>query len=88
MDVLPSTKAGKALVEWAENADPKQVHIWREHALLIEAEARSVPQSEPPALDAIRAILDKHRSHKANISEIELVAELDAALRPTPEDEA
>ncbi len=39
----PTTEAGRALVEWAENAYPgqDQVRIWREHAIAIEAEARA-----------------------------------------------
>lgn len=43
----PRTEAGRALVEWAENAYPgqDQVHIWRDHALAIEAEAAA------PSLD-------------------------------------
>ena len=36
----PRTEAGRALVEWATNAAPGQIDIWREYAALIEAEER------------------------------------------------
>ena len=41
MNQRPSTKAGRALIEWARNAAPDQLAIWTDRALLIEEQARA-----------------------------------------------
>ena len=72
----PHTPAGQALVEWAENAHPNQIEIWRDHALLIEAQARRA--TVEPLLPGLKAIRDTSTDPASRNLAASLLAILDA----------